>query len=257
MLLAGPAAADPPAPATVPSLTGHWVVASEYLGAPRYFKMDLVQDGAAITGNFDGDRLKLNRDYAVSGDGLVPRGLTPEQAVAFKDAGGGVRWHLDLAKGLATSEKPGEHLGRFAVPVKPMLGCVGTAPGVGQASAPNTGDSGRFGGNMDFNEVVEGTTVYLPVNNPGALLYFGDGHAVQGDGELTGDALEGAQGAAAARRFLSSEDLKVSLATFATRSMRWASITSSAVPSMRLPVAMIASPTCSRYFSASPGPRCT
>jgi len=43
---------------------------------------------------------------------------------------------------------------------------------------------------MDFNEIVEGATVYLPVRNPGALLYVGDGHALQGDGELNGNALE-------------------------------------------------------------------
>jgi acetamidase/formamidase len=43
---------------------------------------------------------------------------------------------------------------------------------------------------MDFNEIVEGATVYLTVNVPGALLYFGDGHAAQGDGELNGNALE-------------------------------------------------------------------
>ena len=43
---------------------------------------------------------------------------------------------------------------------------------------------------MDFNEVVEGATVSLPVGQPGALLYFGDGHALQGDGELNGNALE-------------------------------------------------------------------
>jgi acetamidase/formamidase len=43
---------------------------------------------------------------------------------------------------------------------------------------------------MDFNEIVEGATVYLPVNVTGALLYVGDGHAAQGDGELTGNALE-------------------------------------------------------------------
>jgi acetamidase/formamidase len=43
---------------------------------------------------------------------------------------------------------------------------------------------------MDFNEVVEGATVYLPVITPGAMLYVGDGHAAQGDGELTGNALE-------------------------------------------------------------------
>ena len=43
---------------------------------------------------------------------------------------------------------------------------------------------------MDYNQLVEGTTVYLPVNHPGALLFVGDGHAAQGDGELTGNALE-------------------------------------------------------------------
>ena len=43
---------------------------------------------------------------------------------------------------------------------------------------------------MDFNEIVEGATVYLPVRVPGALLYVGDGHAAQGDGELNGNALE-------------------------------------------------------------------
>ena len=43
---------------------------------------------------------------------------------------------------------------------------------------------------MDFNEVTEGATVYLPVNVSGALLYVGDGHAAQGDGELNGNALE-------------------------------------------------------------------
>ena len=57
-------------------------------------------------------------------------------------------------------------------------------------AAPGAGDSGVWGGNMDFNEVIEGATVYLPVCVPGALLYVGDGHAAQGDGELNGNALE-------------------------------------------------------------------
>ena len=70
-----------------------------------------------------------------------------------------------------------------------MLGCIAVAPGFAQAPV-GAGDSGRFGGNMDFNEIVEGTTVYLPVGQPGAPLYVGDGHAAQGDGELNGNALE-------------------------------------------------------------------
>lgn len=135
------------------------------------------------------DRLRLNRDYAISTDRIVPRALSPGLAVKMKDTGKTVRWHLDRERGVATPANPSEHLKTYTVPLRPMLGCVGVAPNF--ASAPfATGDSGRFGGNMDFNGLEEGVTVYLPVSMPGALLYIGDGHAAQGDGELTGDALE-------------------------------------------------------------------
>lgn len=134
-------------------------------------------------------RLRLNRDWAESDDFLVNRAVDSGLAVKMKDGGKTVRWHLDLERGVATPEKPAEHLAQYTVPLRPMLGCIATAPGASQA-APNSGDSGRWGGNMDFNEIVEGATVYLPVNVPGALLYLGDGHAAQGDGELNGNALE-------------------------------------------------------------------
>jgi amidase len=134
-------------------------------------------------------RLRLNRDWAESDDGIVESGLNSDLAVKMKDNGKSIRWHLDTAKGVAYPEKPGEHLAHYTVPLRPMLGCIAVAPGPAQA-APGTGDSGDWGGNMDFNEIVEGATVYLPVRNPGALLYVGDGHALQGDGELNGNALE-------------------------------------------------------------------
>ena len=134
-------------------------------------------------------RLRLNRDWAVSDDAIVPRGLNTQWAVKMKDAGKSVRWHLDTTRGVATLEKPSEHLTHYYVALRPMLGCVATAPPPA-AAAPGTGDSGSFGGNMDFNEVIEGATIYLPVRTPGALLYVGDGHAAQGDGELNGNALE-------------------------------------------------------------------
>ena len=134
-------------------------------------------------------RIRLNRDYAISDDGIVDRALDSEMAVKMKDVGKNVRWHLDRERMVGTSELPGDHLKNFSVPLRPMLGCVAVAPGLGQASPPTT-DSGSWGGNMDFNEIVEGVTVYLSVRTPGALLYIGDGHAAQGDGELNGDALE-------------------------------------------------------------------
>jgi amidase len=134
-------------------------------------------------------RVRLNRDWAISDDDLVPRAVDTEWAVKMKDAGKSVRWHLDLARGVATVENPGEHLKQYTVPLRPMLGCVATAPPPA-AAAPGTGDSGSYGGNMDFNEVMEGATLYLPVRTLGAMLYVGDGHAAQGDGELNGNALE-------------------------------------------------------------------
>ena len=134
-------------------------------------------------------KLSLNRDYALSDDALVPRALDGDLAVATKDQGKTVRWHLDRERKVASLEKPGDHTGHYEVPVRPMLGCIGTAPAPA-ASARPSGDSGRYGGNMDFNGTVEGTTVYLPVAVPGALLYLGDGHALQGDGEVNGNALE-------------------------------------------------------------------
>ncbi len=135
-------------------------------------------------------KLRLNRPTAISDDGFVERALTTDYASEHKDNNfNDVVWNLDIEKGLARPAKPTEHLKDLAVPVRPMLGCVGVAPGFG-AAAVRTGDSGRFGGNMDFNEIREGAAVYLPVAQPGALLYVGDGHALQGDGELNGNALE-------------------------------------------------------------------
>jgi amidase len=134
-------------------------------------------------------RLKLNRDYAISDDGVVGRGTDSYLAVKMKDGGQTVLWHLDPAQGVASLQKPGAHMAAYTVPVHPMLGCIATAPAPARG-VPPTGDSGSYGGNMDFNEIVEGATIYLPVFVPGALLYLGDAHAAQGDGELNGNALE-------------------------------------------------------------------
>ncbi|MFS2007654.1 acetamidase/formamidase family protein [Duganella sp. CT11-25] len=133
-------------------------------------------------------RLRLNRDYADSLDTIVGRALTVGMAAKAAGLGKPVRWKLDRERGLASPEQASAGLARFAVPVRPMLGGLAVAPGDGPGIS--TGDTGRFGGNMDFNEVVEGNTVYLPVQQPGALLYLGDAHALQGDGETSQYALE-------------------------------------------------------------------
>ena len=76
---------------------------------------------------------------------------------------------------------------KVALPYRPMIGTIGTAPELGVAT---TGPAGDYGGNMDLKEVTEGNVLYLPVFVDGALLHLGDTHAIQGDGELCGTAME-------------------------------------------------------------------
>ena len=134
-------------------------------------------------------RVRTNRDWAGSGNTIMRNALAPGSLETMKWASDfPSRWKLDAAKGVAFLEKPTDALKGLTIPIDPMLGCVATAP-QGTWSIRTT-ESGRFGGNMDYNQIREGTTVYLPVYHPGALLFVGDGHAAQGDGELTGDALE-------------------------------------------------------------------
>jgi len=69
-----------------------------------------------------------------------------------------------------------------------MIGCFGVAPPHGQAIS--TASSDRNGGNMDYRGFRQGVTVYFPVFAPGALFHLGDGHALQGDGEILGTGIE-------------------------------------------------------------------
>jgi len=84
--------------------------------------------------------------------------------------------------------QPETNLGNASLPLASMLGCFGVAPPLGQAIS--TATSGPNGGNMDYRGFVSGVTVYFPVFVPGALFFLGDGHAVQGDGEIAGTGIE-------------------------------------------------------------------
>ena len=97
-------------------------------------------------------------------------------------------WKLDLDEGTALLTKPKTGLGKFVLPLDPMLGCLGVAPSRNQAISSAT--SGAHGGNMDYRGFVTGVTAYFPVFVSGALLFMGDGHAVQGDGEIVGTGIE-------------------------------------------------------------------
>ncbi|MGH3273037.1 MAG: acetamidase/formamidase family protein [Streptosporangiaceae bacterium] len=92
-------------------------------------------------------------------------------------------WELDPDSGKGTAD-----LG-FVRALAPFLGVMGVAPaepGEHSTVPPRTG----CGGNIDCRELIAGSTLYLPVQVPGALLYLGDGHAAQGDGEVGGTAIE-------------------------------------------------------------------
>jgi acetamidase/formamidase len=135
-------------------------------------------------------RVRLNRDTAgIHSNSVMAGALDPDYVKDMKSVDNfDSTWKLDRELGTATLSHPTEKLKNLKVRLQPMLGCIGVAPPGRQAF--RSGNLGRYGGNMDYSQIREGTTVYLPVYQAGALLFVGDGHAVQGDGELTGNALE-------------------------------------------------------------------
>lgn len=133
------------------------------------------------------NRLRLNRDWAESGNRVSANAMIPWSLPKYEDKADGT-WLLDREKLIGRLKNPTPHLTNYTVKLEPMLGCIAVAPPGHQSF--RTGYLGNYGGNLDYNQIREGTTVYLPVFAPGALLFVGDGHALEGDGELTGDALE-------------------------------------------------------------------
>jgi acetamidase/formamidase len=76
------------------------------------------------------------------------------------------------------------------VPLKPFMGVMATCPPDSEGPNRSSRAPGAFGGNLDCSELGAGSTLYLPVFQKGALFYTGDSHAGQGDGEVTGTAIE-------------------------------------------------------------------
>ena len=134
------------------------------------------------------ERVELNRGTAHMYSGeldhkAVQGGYRQEAA-----PGWGRTWILDRSKGIARLEKPAERLKGLELPLRPMIGSIGVAPPLNQAIF--AGDVGFHGGNMDYRRHVAGATIHFPVWRAGALLSLGDGHALQGDGEISGQGLE-------------------------------------------------------------------
>jgi amidase len=134
-------------------------------------------------------KVRTNRATAHQGSHLNANAATAAYLVGAKyDGSVDGEWTILPDKGIAVPTHPSEHMKNYSVPLKPMLGCISVAPQGDQQYRGS--DLGPFGGNMDYNDNAEGTTLYFPVFHPGALLGMGDGHAAMGDGEVVGSGLE-------------------------------------------------------------------
>jgi len=133
------------------------------------------------------DRLSPNRPTGVTATVLAANVVDPEFARELP-ANPMAEWQVDHERGEVTLATSIPGLEGLVLPLEPMVGCFGVAPANGQAIS--TATSAEHGGNMDYRGFREGATVYLPVFVPGALLHIGDGHALQGDGEIVGTGIE-------------------------------------------------------------------
>jgi acetamidase/formamidase len=144
-------------------------------------------------------QVRLNRNWGYSAYRLGLYSLMPayvegiysnqyKKDLVRKGSATMVPWDIDVNRGIVRLREPASKRLKLEFPARPMLGCIGVAaPG---DFAPTSGPAGSYGGNLDYNEIGEKTTVMLPVYHPGALLFLGDGHALMADGEPTGTGVE-------------------------------------------------------------------
>jgi len=135
------------------------------------------------------EKIEPNRDTAYSSSVLAPYAADPAylRYEALHEQQREV-WEVDRTARIARPTTPAIRAQGIEIPFRPMLGCVGVAPP--RKEAVWTATPGEFGGNMDYFGMVAGVTLMLPVSEPGALLFLGDGHVRQGEGEVLGNALE-------------------------------------------------------------------
>jgi acetamidase/formamidase len=136
-----------------------------------------LDSGHALCGPIEVRRARAGRTLTVRIDEVRPGpwGVTFGDGIPFG-------WRIDADAGTATSERG------VTVSLAPFLGVIGMPldePGIWSTVPPR-----RTGGNIDCRLLVAGATLFLPIANDGALLSFGDGHATQGDGEVSGTAIE-------------------------------------------------------------------
>jgi len=157
-----------------------------FAGAPGEGRDDHTLDGPiAVRGAEPGDTVEIRIRsielwLPIAGMGIrAGRGSLPEEFPYSRDR----VLFFDPAK-KAIEFAPG-----VVVPTKPFWGVIAVAPPPSMGRVPS-GPPNVFGGNLDNHDLQPGTSLYLPVHAKGALISVGDGHAVQGDGEVGMSAVE-------------------------------------------------------------------
>jgi acetamidase/formamidase len=150
-------------------------------GTPLEPRSSPEDDGHALAGPIEVRGARAGQTLAVHIDEVVPgpRGVTHSEWPHRID------WELDGSTGRASTGQ--------VVRLHPFLGVLGMPPP--ESSIHSTTPPRRHGGNIDCKELVAGTTLYLPIPVDGARFSAGDGHAAQGDGEVSGTAIECASSA--------------------------------------------------------------
>jgi amidase len=149
------------------------------------FHVEGAEPGDTLVVRFD--RLEPNRATGWTSTALashvVDPGFVPSLPTSPR-----IDWVIDRDAETVVPAEPEAGLERLSLRLDPMIGSFGVAPKGGQAITSFT--SGEHGGNMDYRGFRQGVVAYLPVFVPGALFHLGDGHAVQGDGEISGTGVE-------------------------------------------------------------------
>ena len=143
-------------------LMGPFYVEGAELGDALEVHLDKVR----LNRNWGYTSYRLSREILNSSDNLYPNvykmdALRPKRADL-------IPWDLDLERGLATPRLLQSSGYKFSIAVKPMIGCIGVAPPGDEVWT--SGPASTHGGNMDYNDVVEGATLFFPVYHTGGVF---------------------------------------------------------------------------------------
>jgi len=159
---------------TMDCFSGQIAKPEDRLGSLDWSRINPATGPVYVEGAETGDTLKVE---------ILRIDLAPQAAIVEMPGSGvtGLAAQEEAVKLLSVQDGMVALNDKISLPVKAMIGVIGTAPARGAIA---TGTPDLHGGNMDCKRIGQGTTLYLPVNVPGALLAMGDLHAVMGDGEV-------------------------------------------------------------------------